>query len=131
MSLAESVRISLGALGANKMRTVLTMLGVIIGVGAVIALMSIGTGVQHMVTDQIKSMGSNLLFITPGAQQQAGVRTQAGSAPTLTDEDADAIMTSIAGPRARRDAFIPWPRGGAAPAPCHRPRRCAPRARAG
>ncbi|HEU5314840.1 MAG TPA: ABC transporter permease [Chloroflexota bacterium] len=92
MSLTESIRISLGALGANKMRSILTMLGVIIGVGAVIALMSIGTGVQRMVTDQIKSMGSNLLFITPGSQSQGGVRTQAGSAPTLTDEDAQAIM---------------------------------------
>jgi putative ABC transport system permease protein len=100
MSFAESIRISLGALGANKMRSILTMLGVIIGVGAVIALMSIGTGVQRMVTDQIKGMGSNLLFITPGAQTQSGVRTQAGSAPTLTDEDAEAIIGSGRVPQA-------------------------------
>jgi putative ABC transport system permease protein len=94
MNLLESVRLSLGALGANKLRSVLTMLGVIIGVGAVISLMSIGAGVQKQVTDQIKGMGSNLLFITPGAQTQGGVRTQAGSAPTLTDEDAEAIVNS-------------------------------------
>ncbi len=94
MNLTESVRVALRALGANKLRAVLTMLGVIIGVGAVISLMSIGTGVQVQVTDQIKSMGSNLLFVTPGAQSQGGVRTQAGSAPTLTAEDADAIIDS-------------------------------------
>ncbi|MGI8423442.1 MAG: ABC transporter permease [Chloroflexota bacterium] len=100
MNLLESVRLSLSALGANKLRSVLTMLGVIIGVGAVIALMSIGTGVQKQVTDQIKGMGSNLLFITPGAQTQGGVRTQAGSAATLTDEDADAIIDSGKVPQA-------------------------------
>ena len=100
MNLLESVRLSLGALGANKLRSVLTMLGVIIGVGAVISLMSIGAGVQKQVTDQIKGMGSNLLFITPGAQTQGGVRTQAGAAPTLTDEDAEAILSSGRVPQA-------------------------------
>jgi putative ABC transport system permease protein len=94
MDLGESVRVALRALGANKLRAVLTMLGVIIGVGAVISLMSIGTGVQVQVTNQIKSMGSNLLFVTPGATREGGVRTQAGSAPTLTAEDADAILDS-------------------------------------
>ena len=100
MNLLESIRVSLGALAANKLRSVLTMLGVIIGVGAVIALMSIGTGVQRMVTNQIKGMGSNLLFVTPGSQQQSGVRTQAGSAPSLTAEDADAIIDSGRVPQA-------------------------------
>jgi putative ABC transport system permease protein len=94
MSLAESIRVALSALGANKLRASLTMLGVIIGVGAVIALMSIGKGVQASVTNQIKGLGSNLLFITPGSTNQGGVRTQAGSAPTLTAEDAEAILTS-------------------------------------
>jgi putative ABC transport system permease protein len=94
MSLAESIRMALRALGANKLRASLTMLGVIIGVGAVIALMSIGKGVQASVTAQIKSLGSNLLFVSPGAQQQGGVRTAAGSAPTLTTEDAQAIVES-------------------------------------
>ena len=100
MNFIESVRLSLSALSANKLRSVLTMLGVIIGVGAVISLMSIGTGVQKQVTDQIKGMGSNLLFITPGAQTQGGVRTQAGTAPTLTDEDAEAIINSGRVPQA-------------------------------
>jgi putative ABC transport system permease protein len=95
MNVTESLRVALRALGANKLRASLTMLGMIIGVGAVIALMSIGKGVQASVTSQIKGLGTNLLFITPGAQQQGGVRTQAGTAPTLTAEDADAIAQSV------------------------------------
>ena len=94
MNFSESIKVALRALGANKLRAALTMLGMIIGVGAVIALMSIGKGVQASVTNQIKGLGTNLLFITPGAQQQGGVRTQAGSAPTLTAEDAQAIVDS-------------------------------------
>jgi putative ABC transport system permease protein len=94
MNLTESVRVALRALGANKLRAALTMLGMIIGVGAVIALMSIGQGVQASVTSQIKGLGSNLLFVTPGATTSGGVRAQAGTAPTLTSEDADAIVNS-------------------------------------
>jgi putative ABC transport system permease protein len=94
MNLTESVRVALRALGANKLRASLTMLGMIIGVGAVIALMSIGQGVQASVTSQIKGLGSNLLFVTPGATSSGGVRAQAGTAPTLTSEDAQAIIDS-------------------------------------
>ena len=94
MNLTESVRVALRALGANKLRASLTMLGMIIGVGAVIALMSIGRGIQASVTAQISGLGSNLLFISPGAQTQGGVRSQAGTAPTLTYEDAQAIVDS-------------------------------------
>ena len=94
MNLMESVRVALGSLAANKLRSALTMLGIIIGVAAVIALVSIGRGAQAMVTEQIRGMGSNLLFITPGAVQEGGVRQEAGSAPTLTYEDAIAIMDS-------------------------------------
>jgi putative ABC transport system permease protein len=90
----ESVRVALRALGANKLRAVLTMLGMVIGVGAVIALMSIGQGMQAGITSQISSLGTNLLFVTPGATTSGGVRTQAGSAPTLTAEDAQAIVDS-------------------------------------
>ena len=100
MNLTESVRVALRALGANKLRAALTMLGMIIGVGAVIALMSIGQGVQASVTSQIKGLGSNLLFVTPGATTSGGVRAQAGSAPTLTSEDADAIVDSGQVPQA-------------------------------
>jgi putative ABC transport system permease protein len=86
-----AIRVALRALSANKLRTTLTMLGIIIGVGAVIALMSIGRGAQAQVTSQIQSLGTNLLFIRPGATQQAGVRTTAGNAATLTLDDATAI----------------------------------------
>jgi putative ABC transport system permease protein len=90
----ESIRIALRALAANKLRAGLTMLGMIIGVGAVIGMVAVGAGAQAAVTSQIESLGTNLLFIRPGAQQQAGVRTQAGSAPTLTSEDAEAIVAA-------------------------------------
>ncbi|MCL5960117.1 MAG: ABC transporter permease, partial [Chloroflexi bacterium] len=96
----ESLRVALRALAANKLRTALTMLGMIIGVGAVIALMSVGKGAQAMVTSQIQGMGTNLLFVTPGAQQQGGVRQQQGTAPTLTLEDADAIADPLNVPAA-------------------------------
>lgn len=89
--MTSAVRVALRALGANKLRTTLTMLGIIIGVAAVIALMSIGRGAQAQVTSQIQSLGTNLLFIRPGSTQQGGVRTAAGQAATLTLEDSDAI----------------------------------------
>ncbi|HYU20781.1 MAG TPA: ABC transporter permease [Chloroflexota bacterium] len=95
MSILESVRVALGALGANKLRTCLTMLGIIIGVGAVIAMMSIGQGAQQQVTTQIKSLGTNLLFVRPGSTQQAGVRSAQGSAVTLTLEDAEALPQRV------------------------------------
>src|SRR5512135_325479 len=72
MNLLESIRIALRALNANKVRSFLTMLGVIIGVSAVILLVSIGTGVQSQVTGSIKELGSNLLFVFPGNFEQGG-----------------------------------------------------------
>ena len=92
MSLGGTIRIALRALTANKLRTTLTMLGIIIGVGAVIALMSIGKGAQAQITSQIQSLGTNLVFVRPGATQTGGVRTQQGQAPTLTMEDGEAIV---------------------------------------
>ncbi len=91
MNLTESARIALRSLGANKMRSSLTMLGIIIGVMAVIAMLSIGRGAQAAITAQITSIGTNLLYIRPGATQQGGVRTAEGSAATLTLEDAQAL----------------------------------------
>ena len=67
MNPTESVRVALRALGTNKLRAALTMLGMIIGVGSVIALLAIGQGVQASVADQIGGLGSNLLFVAPGA----------------------------------------------------------------
>jgi putative ABC transport system permease protein len=91
--MSSSIRVALRALGANKLRTTLTMLGIIIGVSAVIALMSIGRGAQAQISAQIQSLGTNLLFIRPGAiRDQGGVRSTATQAPTLTLEDSDAIL---------------------------------------
>jgi putative ABC transport system permease protein len=89
MSVIESFRIALRALSANKLRSVLTMLGIIIGVGAVIALMSVGQGVQLMVTDQLQSAGSNLLIIIPGSlsDAQRGGGTRRRPANPLTNGD--------------------------------------------
>ncbi len=91
MNILQSVRIALRSLGANKLRSGLTMLGIIIGVMAVIAMLSIGRGMQNMVTSQINSIGTNLLFIRPGSTQQGGVRQQE-TAGTLTRDDANALM---------------------------------------
>ena len=79
------------ALQRNKMRSFLTMLGIIIGVGAVIAMLAIGQGAEFSVKEQIAALGTNVLMVYPGAQQQGGVRTAAGSAVTLTEDDANAI----------------------------------------
>src|SRR5688572_10707877 len=95
MTIFESVRVAMSALNANKLRTVLTMLGMIIGVCAVISLMSIGQGAQAQVTNQIRGMGTNLLFVRPGSTQTSGVRSAQGSAATLTTDDADAIAREI------------------------------------
>ncbi|HEV8638221.1 MAG TPA: ABC transporter permease [Chloroflexota bacterium] len=92
MNVFESLRVAIRALGANKLRTVLTMLGIIIGVGAVIALMSVGRGAQVQITSSIQSMGTNLLFVRPNFTERGGVRSGQGQAPTLTFEDALALV---------------------------------------
>src|SRR5438105_12550119 len=76
---------------ANKLRSILTMLGIIIGVAAVVALMGIGQGAQDQITSTITSNGTNLLTIMPGSFTQGGIRSGGGFAQTLTSEDADAI----------------------------------------
>ncbi|MGB8645544.1 MAG: ABC transporter permease [Anaerolineae bacterium] len=107
MNILESFRIAMRSLGANKLRAGLTMLGIIIGVAAVIALVSIGRGMSVAVTSQIESIGTNLLFITPGASQQAGVRSAEGSAGTLTLEDSQALagIEGIVGVAPEVDSF--------------------------
>ena len=91
----ESVCIALKALLANKMRSILTMLGIIIGVGAVIAMVSIGMGVRRNVQTSIASLGSNMLIVSPGSSNFGGVRSAAGSNITLKYDDAQAIKTKI------------------------------------
>ena len=93
----ESVVIALEGLRANKLRSVLTMLGIIIGVGAVIAMVSLGMGVRQKVQSSIASLGSNLLIIVPGATSPTGVRMAAGSSTTLLPKDAQAIAREVPG----------------------------------
>ena len=92
INLPSTFRISLRALRVNKMRSALTMLGIIIGVGAVIAMLAVGTGASRKIAEQIASMGSNLLIILPGSTTSGGVRMGAGTQPTLTLMDAEAIQ---------------------------------------
>jgi putative ABC transport system permease protein len=105
--LLENVRVAFDGLLANKMRSALTMLGVIIGVGAVIALMSVGEGAQASITEQISSVGSNLVFVSAGARHIGPVQEAGGSA-SLTYDDAKAI----ADPRNVPDAVAVAPEFG-------------------
>jgi len=92
INIPSTFKISFRALRVNKMRSALTMLGVIIGVGAVIAMVAIGTGASRKIAEQISSMGSNLLIILPGATTSGGVRMGGGTQSTLNLGDADAIL---------------------------------------
>ena len=82
---------ALESLNANKMRSILTVLGIVIGVAAVIAMLSIGRGAQASITSRIESIGTNLVYVSPGSTSQSGVQSASGSAGTLTLDDADAI----------------------------------------
>ncbi|MGC1455650.1 MAG: ABC transporter permease [Nitrospirota bacterium] len=92
INIPSTFKISFRALRVNKMRSALTMLGIIIGVGAVIAMVAVGTGASQQIAAQISSMGSNLLIILPGATTSGGARMGAGTQPTLSMNDADAIQ---------------------------------------
>ena len=87
----KTFKIAFRALGRNKMRSFLTALGIIIGVGAVIAMISIGEGAKRGIEDRFASMGTNLLFVSPGSQNQRGVHGGWGSMTTLKEDDALAI----------------------------------------
>jgi putative ABC transport system permease protein len=90
-----SLRIALRALRVNKMRSVLTALGIIIGVSAVIAMIAVGSGAKAQINDQIASMGSNLLIVQSGSSTSGGLRMGSGTVPTLTVDDAEAILTEV------------------------------------
>jgi putative ABC transport system permease protein len=90
-----AVRMALASLRVNKLRTALTMLGIVIGVAAVIAMVSVGAGAQERIAEQIRSMGSNLIVVFPGAQTSGGIRYGLGSQQTLTEEDARAIALEV------------------------------------
>jgi putative ABC transport system permease protein len=91
IKLLWTLRIAVRALKMNKMRSALTMLGIIIGVGAVIAMLAVGTGASQRIAQQIESIGSNLLIILPGATTSGGLRMGAGTQTTLTLADSEAM----------------------------------------
>ena len=94
---AESVKMALDGMITNKMRTFLTLLGIIIGVGAVIAMVSLGFGVKAQIKDNISSLGSNLLIIQPGGRTSSGARIASGTGVGLTYDDAKAIEKDVDG----------------------------------
>src|SRR5262247_2424966 len=88
-------RIALRALARNKLRSFLTILGVIIGVGAVIAMVAIGEGAKAQIQASFDKMGTNMLVVRSGSSQGGGVRGGAGSQPTLTFADVEAIRAEL------------------------------------
>jgi putative ABC transport system permease protein len=95
MDIISILRIALRALSRNKMRSSLTMLGIIIGVGAVIAMVGVGQGARQQVQDQIAAMGSNILFVGAGSVNRGGQRTGFGGTKTLVQGDVDAILREV------------------------------------
>ncbi len=108
MNALASARIAVRALRVNKLRSILTMLGIIIGVAAVIAMVSVGSGAQARIAEQIQSLGSNMLVVLSGSINQGGVRMGSGSQLTITEEDAWAIQREVTGVHAAAPAM----RGG-------------------
>ena len=92
MDLLQTLKIALRALRTNKMRSFLTMLGIIIGIAAVIAMMAVGAGARHVIAQQIASIGSNIILVIPGSTTSGGIRIGTGASQTLTSDDVKAIM---------------------------------------
>jgi len=112
MNFAALLRIALRALAVNKLRSALTMLGIVIGVGAVIVMIAVGAGAQARVEEQIRALGSNLLLVMPGSTTAGGVRMGFGSGSTLTEDDVVAVNREIpealAAPALRGAAQVIW-----------------------
>jgi putative ABC transport system permease protein len=111
MKLWASVRVALQAIGANTMRSALTVLGIVIGVASVIAMIAVGRGATQRIQDQIRSIGSNVLVVLSGSSTAGGLRAGAGTLLTLTEEDAAAIQAecpavALAAPTMRGTAQI-------------------------
>src|SRR3990167_5285115 len=94
INIPSTIKISFRALRVNKMRSGLTMLGIVIGVGAVITMLAVGTGASKRIEEQISRMGSKLLMILPGTTTAGGVRMGMGSQATLSLGDTEAIQKS-------------------------------------
>jgi len=97
MSLFMIVRVALKALARNKMRTALTMLGMIIGVAAVITMVALGNGAQQQIEEQVQSGGTNLIMVRAGNYNRGGVSSGMGSSPRLKADDVEAIRTQVPG----------------------------------
>jgi putative ABC transport system permease protein len=95
MSPLESMRIATRALRVNKLRSALTVLGIVVGVGAVVCMVSVGAGAQAEVSEKIRTLGANLLLVMPGARNSGGARLESGTQPTLTEEDAASIRREL------------------------------------
>ncbi|MBL8478470.1 MAG: ABC transporter permease, partial [Sterolibacteriaceae bacterium] len=95
MNFTATLRIALLALRINKLRSALTMLGIIIGVAAVIIMIAVGNGAQARVEDQIRSLGSNIIMVLSGSTTSGGARGGTGSLPTITEDDAYALNREI------------------------------------
>ena len=113
MNALTALRSALRALAANAFRSVLTMLGIIIGVAAVIAMIAVGQGATQRVQEQMKGLGSNIMLVLPGGVSQAGVRLGAQTRQRLTEEDAQAIALEIpevqvAAPTSRTTGQLVW-----------------------
>ncbi len=111
MGILDIFNIAVNSLTRNKVRSFLTMLGIIIGVGAVIAMMAVGTGAQENIKSQIASLGTNVILVFPGSFNQGGVRSGTGTSASLTPEDLVAIQTqcpsvALASPTVRDGAQI-------------------------
>ncbi len=111
MNVLASARIAVRALRVNKLRSALTMLGIVIGVGAVIAMVAVGSGAQARVAEQIQSLGANIIIIWPGTVTQGGVRLGAGAQATLSEDDAwaiqrDVLLVQVVAPYGRGNAQV-------------------------
>ena len=95
MSLFTLLRLAFRVIGRNKARAALTVLGIVIGVAAVIAMVALGTGAQQNIASQIAALGSNLIIIIPGTTNVAGVRGGGGSSTTVDVEDIDALRREV------------------------------------
>ncbi|MBI4081083.1 MAG: ABC transporter permease [Candidatus Lambdaproteobacteria bacterium] len=95
MSFGDSILTALGALKLNAMRSVLTMLGIIIGVAAVITMVAVGAGAEARVAEQIRSLGSNLIIVLSGSASAGGARLGSGSQLSITEDDAAAIQREV------------------------------------
>jgi putative ABC transport system permease protein len=95
MTMLQGFQIALHALRLNPLRSILTMLGIVIGVASIVTVFAIGSGAQLRLQEQIRSIGANVLMINPGAVYQGGVRLKDGSKLTMTESDVQAILEQI------------------------------------